>query len=113
MPSIARSRIRDFTLAGMGLALVATAAFAVERQDSSSRHGVQKHTVSYPQLDPSVVSGCAAEAAAYAQALTVLEAAEIAADEAFDAWMECDYEEMTPDAMPEPLSEAYSVLIKD
>ncbi len=113
MPSISRARIRDIVVAGLGLGLIATAAFAVDSQVSGKKAGIEKHKVVYPQFDPTIASRCTAEMAAYAQALVALQDAEQAADEAYMAWMDCDMQEMTPDSMPEPISAAYSILVQD
>ena len=113
MPIVTKERVRDFAITGLGLGLIATAALAVDSQVAETKPSVEKHKVVYPQFDPTIASGCTAEIAAYASALVALQNAEKVADECYMAWMDCDMEQMTPDSMPEPISEAYSVLVQD
>lgn len=102
-----QGRVRDFFMAGIAVGILGTAAFAIDNQRT------RRHTVTYPPFDPAHASGCGTEANAYAAALVALENATQAADDAYDAWQECDSEQMTPDTMPEPLAKEYSVLVND
>ena len=65
----------------------------------------------YPPVNPAIASGCSAEAAAYATAVSIAEAAVDEASDAYDAWQDCESEQMTPLSVEIPRSP--SILVQD
>ncbi len=112
MAIITGDRVRNFVIAAMGLALIASAASAIDERQSQQKTGKQ-HTIVSPVIDPTIASGCVAEAAAYAEALAALEIAAAAADEAYDAWYECELENSQPVPIDMSQIPSQSVLVRD
>ncbi len=83
-----QGRGRSFlTIVGaLAIGMVAGQSLMGER----STPKVKKHHVVYPDVDLTVANGCAAELAAYVAALDTLSAAEQAADDAYQEWLDCE-----------------------
>jgi len=105
--------VRNTSVTALGFALVTTVASALDRRSSSNTHVAKHITVTTPSLDPTIASGCVAEAAAYAEALVDLEDAQAAADAAYDAYYNCTMQNMTPQPVDMSQIPSQSVLIRD
>ena len=100
-----RGTVRNLLLVAMGFLLAsATDATLGDWAEQPPRPRL-------PRIDPNSASGCTAEAAAYAAALVDLDDAQQIANDAYDAWHDCEQEQMTPDITPDPGTK--SVLIRD
>ena len=110
----------SFTVKGRGYrAILAVGVVALALVGGNTLMGerstpkVTKHHVTYPNVDPTVANGCTAEAAAYAAALVALQNAEQDADDAHQAWMDCEMGGTRPTSQQPQISAEYSVLIRD
>ena len=100
-----------------GLIMIACASWFVPAWASSRPEKMDlKHKVSLPSIPPEVMNNpnCTAEAAAYAAALVDLENAETAANEALNAWYECEfgYSSNAPEAKKHLAEAGESVLTR-
>ena len=89
-------RNRNFKLVATAIAV--TCGILIANVGLTRAEGEAKTIQRYHQLgtvksfDAGLInSGCAAEMAAYAAALASLEAAEQAAEDAYNAWLDCEY----------------------
>ena len=107
----ARRQGRVFSgIAVLGTLAVAGVSFAFQ---GDARPGDEmKHLIVLPPVQPTAASNCSNEAAAYAQALVDLEAAQNSANEAYNAWYACE-SGGKPVQASETLSAKYSVLIRE
>ncbi len=99
--------VRSITpIAAAALALAINGAIQGERPQQD------RHSVYIPKFRPSTSSGCAVEEAAYAEALADLQIAEQVADDAYQAWIDCEMGgSRTPNRQP-AISAEYSVLVR-
>ena len=93
-------------------AVIPIASFAT--QDSGAGDPDMQHVCTYPKAQPSENSSCTAEAVAYAAALTTLQDAQRAANEAYRRWYECEYRGgYGGKPVVEIPSSEFSVLVRD
>lgn len=92
-------------------AIVPLASFATQK--SGSTNDEQTHICIFPAVQPTAQSSCTVEAIAYAAAITSLNDAHSAANEAYRRWYECEYrgKDLKP-AVEVPAAEL-SVLVRD
>lgn len=89
------------------LALIATAS-AVDLKSVGGGPEIPQHECDMPAFDPTICSGCTAEAAAYAAAIIDLQDAQALADIAYYEWAGCHQQNRSSE-----VSAGYSVLVQD
>ena len=92
-------------------AIVPIASFATQESGSSSDEA--SHICIYPEVQPNAQSSCMAEAVAYAAALTTLNDAQRAANEAYRRWYQCEYQGKDVQPTVDVPSADLSVLVRD
>jgi hypothetical protein len=103
---------RTFRLALLLGGLVVPIVTFAHQQNSVAPES-SDHVCLKPEVQPTGQSSCTVEAVAYAVALTALEDARKAANEAYRRWYECEYQGQGVKPVVSAPSSEFSVLVRD